>query len=77
LSDDPVLRIFLEDAKRLGITLYEYERRFGIILAPSGNLPSATGQRHRRHEVRGGMMSDADLDWARERERRRAIARRP
>jgi hypothetical protein len=54
---DEALVFFRADAKRLGISEAEYERRFGVILRSGG--PAA--QRIRRNEVLGGLMHEDDL----------------
>ena len=66
---DSSLDWFLEDAKRQGLSLAEYERRYGIILA-EGARPSPAAQRIRRHEISGGLMRDGDIAAAAEREER-------
>lgn len=76
MTADPALDWFLEDAKRQGLTLSEYERRYGVILIETGARPSAAAWAIRAHEVSGGSMTDDDLSLARHKEKRRADARR-
>ena len=66
---DTALDWFLEDAKRQGLSLAEYERRYDIILA-EGARPSPAAQRIRRHEISGGLMRDGEIAVATEREAR-------
>lgn len=72
---DPVLDWFLEDAKAQGLSLAEYERRYGIVL-PNGMFPNAAQQRINRHEVPAGLVNDEDYRFAAHKEKRRAHARR-
>lgn len=67
---DETLDKFREDARRLGIPIGEYERRFGIILDDPGIVSPAT-QRIRRHEVPAGLLSPDDLALVEAREKRR------
>lgn len=76
MNDDPALDWFLEDAKRQGLTLTEYERRYAIILDMDSDRPSPAAQRIRRHEVSGGLMTDDAIAIARQSEERRLIGRR-
>ena len=75
MATDPALTYFLEDAKRLGLTLSEYEQRFGVIL-PAGKFLNPAEARIKRHEVSGGAMDDADFAIAQHNEKRRAKTRR-
>lgn len=76
MTADNALAWFIEDAKRLGLSLAEYERRFGVILYDQGPMLGPTAQRIRRNEVRGGGMNDSDFAIAAHNEKRRANARR-
>lgn len=73
---DPALAWFIEDAKSQGLTLAEYERRYGVILIESGDRPSPAALRISRHEVLGGAMTEDDYGLAAHKEKRRADARR-
>lgn len=68
--DKTALDFFLEDARRQGMTIAEYERETGIILGELGARSAAT-QRIRRHELSSGLMSPDDLALARHQEMRR------
>jgi hypothetical protein len=76
MTADPALTWFLQDAKRLGLTLSEYERRFGVILYEEGPLLGPTAHRIARGEVSGGAMDDGDFAIAQHKEKRRALTRR-
>ena len=76
MTADPALEWFLADAKRLGLTPAEYERRFSVILTIDGDRPSPAANRIRRHEVPAGTVTEDDLGLARHKEKRRATARR-
>ena len=71
MTSDDALQWFYDDAKRLGLSLAEYEFRFGIILSESGRRPSPLAARIRRNEVPGGVLTDRDLSLARHKEQRR------
>ena len=75
MASDPALTWFLNDAKRLGLTLSEYEQRFGVIL-PAGRFLNPAEARIKRHEVSGGGMTDSDFAIAQYNEKRRAKTRR-
>ncbi len=75
MTADNALTWFLEDAKRLGLTLSEYERRFGVILPP-GKFSNPAEARINRHEVSGGSMTEADFALTTHKEKRRAQTRR-
>lgn len=66
---DTALEWFLADAKRQGLSLAEYERRYDLILS-EGALPSPAAQRIRRHELLGGLMRDGEIVAVTEREAR-------
>lgn len=74
MSDDAALEFFLKDAAAQGITLAEYERKYGLILEM--RLPPPALHRIQRNEVSGGLMSDGDYRLAQHKEKRRAKARR-
>lgn len=76
MNADPALEWFLQDAKRLGLTPAEYERRFSIILTDDGDRPSPAAARVRRHEVPAGTVTDDDMGLARHKEKRRVVTRR-
>lgn len=71
---DGALDWFLEDAEAQGLTLAEYERKYGIILEM--RLPPPALHRIKRNEVPGGLMDDADLALIRHIEKRRSEDRR-
>lgn len=75
MASDPALTWFLADAKRQGLTLSEYEQRYGVIL-PAGRFLNPAEARIKRHEVSGGAMNDADFAIAQHNEKRRALTRR-
>jgi hypothetical protein len=66
---DAALDFFLADAKAQGLSLAEYERKYGVIL--EGPLPPAAKHRIQRHETPGGLMNDGDFARAIHKERRR------
>lgn len=74
-DDQDALDWFLADAKAQGLSLAEYERKYGIVLE-GFRFPNPAEQRIRRHEVSGGLMSDEDYRQAEHVEKRRAVARR-
>lgn len=74
MSADPALEFFLADAKAQGLSLAEYERKYGLVLEMK--LPPAAQHRVTRHEVPAGIMSEADFALARHKEKRRSIDRR-
>lgn len=75
MSGDAALEFFLADAETQGLSLAEYERKYGVILE-GFRFPNPAEQRIRRHEVSGGVMDEADFEFARHKERRRAQTRR-
>lgn len=69
---DPALEWLLADAKSLGLTVSEYERRFGVILeAPNQNIPYPAEHRVRRYEIPAGLATDGDLAVSEVRAKRR------
>lgn len=75
---DPATQWFLDDARRQGLTLSEYERRYGVILSLESTmpLPSPAEQRIRRNEVNAGSVSEDDLALVTHYERRRQESRK-
>ena len=73
---DAALNWLLEDAKSQGLTLSEYERRYGVILYEKGPLAGPAALRIKRHEISGGGMNDSDFAIAQHNEKRRAKTRR-
>lgn len=70
---DPALEWLLADAKSLGLTVSEYERRFGVILtAPNSTIPYAAEHRIRRNEIPSGLMTEGDLVVSESRASRRS-----
>ena len=70
MSDrDAALDFFLADAKAQGLSIAEYERKYGVIL--EGPLPPAAQHRIQRHESQGGLMNEADFARAAHKEKRR------
>lgn len=68
MSTDPsALQWFLDDAKSQGLTLSEYERKYGLILSYDREmpLPSPAEQRIRRNENNGGLMGPEELETLR------------
>lgn len=63
---DPATQWLLDDAKRQGLTLSEYERQYGVILSLDGDmpLPSPAEQRIGRNELRAGLVSDDEIQTA-------------
>ena len=68
--DEEALEWFLADAKSQGLSIAEYERKYGIVL-PDGRFANPAGARIRRHETPGGLMSEMDFARARHRQKRR------
>ena len=75
MARDPALAFFLDDAERQGLTLSEYEQRYGVIL-PAGKFKNPAEARIKRHEISGGGMNDSDFAIAQHNEKRRAKTRR-
>lgn len=71
---DEALELLLQDARDQGLTLAEYERKYGIIL-PDGKFPNPAQARIRRNEVAGGLMADPEYVRAKHRSRRYAESR--
>lgn len=72
MTRDPALDWLLADAKSQGLTISEYERRYGVILDDlSLRKPSAASNVIRRHEIPAGLMTDGDIVMAEEKARRR------
>lgn len=69
------LHWFLEDAEAQGLTLSEYERKYGIIL-PSGRFDNPAQARINRNERPSGLMTDVELRLAEHTEKRRSEDRR-
>lgn len=70
---DPALEWLLADAKSLGLTVSEYEERFGVILeAPNQNIPYPAEHAIRRHEVPAGLVTDGDIAVSTSKARRRS-----
>ncbi len=77
MTHDPALEWLLADAKSQGLTLSEYERRYGVILSePTASRPSPAALRIRRNEISAGLATDDEVDLANEKARRRADTRR-
>ena len=74
MSRDKALEWFLEDAEDQGLTLSEYEHKYGIILEMK--LPPPARHRIMRNEVPAGNMTDEDLALTIHKEKRRAETRR-
>jgi len=64
MSTDAATQWLIEDAKRQGLTLSEYERKYGLILSYDGAmpLPSPAEQRIRRNENLAGLVDEADVE---------------
>ena len=75
MTSDPALAWLLEDAKSQGLTVSEYEERYGVILEREGPLTRTPGRRFRRHEIAAGLMADGDIVMAEKRARRLEAAR--
>ena len=73
-KNDPALAFFLADAEAQGLSLAEYERKYGIVLEMP--LPPPAAHRIQRHEISAGLMDDGDFARARHKETRRGQMRR-
>ena len=69
---DPALEWLLADAKSQGLTVSEYEERYGVILERGGTRPSPAEWRIRKHEIAAGLVTDGDLALAASKARRRS-----
>jgi len=73
MTPDPALEWLLADAKSQGLTVSEYERRYGVILqAPNPRTPYAAEHAIRDNEIVAGLMTDDDVSLAAEKSRLRS-----